>query len=86
MRLNGTEIFTVSDGASPPCRKRLVDMTQFEALCAANQCQRNGHGDMAAASSRLPLQLPLLRQVVTVKYLNFQERLPQLPQLPLFKI
>lgn len=52
MRLNGTEIFTVSDGASPPCRKRLADMTQFEALCAANQCQRNGHGDMAAALLR----------------------------------
>lgn len=48
MRLNGAEIFMVSDGLREPQHKRLADMTQFEVLCAANLCQRNGHGDMAA--------------------------------------
>ena len=52
MRLNGAEIFTVTNGASPPRQKRLADMTRFEVLCAANLCQRNGHGDIAAALLR----------------------------------
>lgn len=42
MTLTGAEIFTVTDGASPPRQKRLADMTQFEVLCVANHGQRNG--------------------------------------------
>lgn len=48
MTFTGSEIFTVTNGTSPPCRKRLAAMTQFEVLCAANHCQRNGHHDLAA--------------------------------------
>ena len=49
MRLNGAEIFMVSDGLREAQHKRLADMDAFEVLCAANHCQRNGHADMAAA-------------------------------------
>ena len=52
MTLTGAEIFTVTDGASPPYQKRLADMTQFEVLCVANHCPRNGRHDMAAALLR----------------------------------
>lgn len=49
MRLNGLEWFALTDGLRETRYRRLEDMTQFEVLCAANHCQRNGHADMAAA-------------------------------------
>ena len=36
MTFTGAELFTVTNGTSPPCRKRLVDMDAFEVLMVAN--------------------------------------------------
>ena len=47
MTFTGAELFTVTNGTSPPCRKRLVDMDAFEVLCLANAYRRHGNAAMA---------------------------------------
>lgn len=47
MTFTGAELFTVTNGTSPPHRKRLADMDAFEILCLLNAYRRHGNATMA---------------------------------------
>lgn len=49
MKLTGSEVFTVTNGTTPPRRKWLLDLDDFEILCAANAYRRAGNVAMADA-------------------------------------
>lgn len=50
IRLTGAEMF--ADGWRGTYRKRLSDMSQFEVLCAANECRRDDQDAVADALMR----------------------------------